>query len=108
MKKLFSLFTLVIFSFVLTACTSNPAIQTVTVYKDKMVDIPESMLRKCPTTQPPEKKAYIESDPSKREQLMTNYSIELIKNIKDCNDQLTGIAELQAKQRKIIERTNNK
>ncbi len=94
---------LVMFVVTLTGCAGNPTIQTVTVYQDKLVDIPDNLLKPCSTTQPPEKQAYIASNSSKKEQSLANYSINLIKDIKNCNEQITEIKLLQEKQRKILE-----
>lgn len=100
--KTIQFFFIVAFSFLMAACVSSPQKEVVTQYQDRIVDIPSSLLQPCPTTQPPDKAVYLQSTASKREELITNYSINLIKDVKNCNDQLKSISDLQVKERNII------
>ena len=88
----------------LSACTHVEQ-RTVTLYQDRLVDIPDTLLQQCKSTLPPSKVEFISSTHQQREQLLADYSISLLNDIRNCNDQLNGIKKLQEEQRKIITNT---
>ena len=71
--------------------------EPVTTVTTQVAVIPDQMFETCKATQPPEKAAYIEASEAKRAQMLTIYSMMLLKNVKDCDNRLQAIKALQLK-----------
>lgn len=81
-------------SLLLTACavTTPP-----TVVRDKelvYVTIPEHLTRECTPERPTSKQLYMQLKPHEREEVLADYAISLLGTIKDCNNKLAKIQEL--------------
>lgn len=83
----------------LGGCATQPSVVVKT--KPILIAIPDPLLMPCYITQPPPVTEYVNSDWSTKENLLTNYSISLIKNLSDCNIQLKNALVFQEKQQKL-------
>lgn len=92
MKTVFVLIT----TLLITACSSAPKYSTLEVSKTTVtyVTIPEELLTPCKPEKPIDTKTYLELKIWEREQLLTQYSISLLKTIKDCNLKIDKIKNL--------------
>jgi hypothetical protein len=61
----------------------------------KVVKIPESILTPCSVTAPPTKAEYLALTPQKKEQALTDYILDLHRDIRLCNIQVKKIKEFQ-------------
>lgn len=59
--------------------------------------IPDTLLVKCQASKPIPIEEYLSLDPIGRETYLTNYSVQLLGVIKDCDDRFTSIVKLQPK-----------
>ena len=90
---------------VLTACGGHETIRYVDRTVTKVVTFPDHLLEPCKAAQPPLKTTYVDATDKEREQQLTDYSILLLKNVKDCDGKITQVRELQEKQKKIYTST---
>lgn len=88
--------------FFLMGCSTAPTERVVTQVEYKTVDIPEYLLKKCKATQPPNKETYIQADPNKRLEMLTELSIFLYQDLNNCNNQIQSIEKLTSAQKEII------
>lgn len=92
---------------VLVALTGCDQINNIVIRKEYVpMTFPEKMLRKCPTTVPPSATVYAEQSIDKKEDVLTDYIVQVLKDIDNCNDQLSEIHQLQAKQLTEVEKLN--
>ena len=93
MKKI--LFILSIF--LITGCANSPS-SKLDVQDTKIIydAIPEHLLKPCESKKPISKEEYLllKRDLGERETYLTNYSIDLLGIIKDCNKQIDEIRKL--------------
>lgn len=59
--------------------------------------IPDTLLVKCQANNPIPVEEFLSLDPIGRETYLTNYSVQLLGVIKDCNDRFVSIGKLQPK-----------
>ncbi len=86
----------------LTGCATQPVVTKIDTH---IVNVPAPLLKKCKIDIPPSKDAYMQADMQGREELLTNYIIALLKDLKNCNTQLTAINTFQHTQDKIYGQT---
>lgn len=89
--------------FGLTGCATTPETRTVTEYKIKPIAVSEALLLPCSTTPPPSVDDYLYLDVTDREDLLTNYTISLIKDVELCNNRLRLIKSIQDKQLQLYQ-----
>lgn len=92
----------------LVACGSTPETRTVLKTEYRLIEVPAASLKKCEATPPPDKKNYLDSDPAGKENLLATYSISLLKDLKNCNQQIQSIIDFQNKEKLILLKTNKK
>ena len=103
MKPLIIVFLLCV-AFLLQSCGFiKTKTEVVTETKREYVTIPGYLLEPCQVSIPPEKNYYKGSDYQAKEELLTDYSLDLLTDLENCNTQLKGIMKFQDKQIKIIE-----
>lgn len=90
-------------SLFLSGCASMglEAPTIVTKTQTIVVSTPSPLLLKCPIKEPPAESDYLAVDMSGRENLLTNYTIDLLKDLKNCNDQIETISVFQTQQIKL-------
>ena len=93
--------------FFLTGCSPRVITKYETVEVYRTLDIPEEMLDNCSVSKPPEKDVYISKTFNGKEELLTNYILDLHTDIKNCNTKLGKIKQLTKEQKLILERINN-
>lgn len=72
--------------------------QVVIVKKEIIyIDIPKTLLVPCQANKPIPVEEFLSLDPIGRETYLTNYSVNLLGVIKDCNDRFTSIGKIQPK-----------
>lgn len=83
-------------TFLMTGCGIIPKYNKLEVNKTDVVyvTIPDELLKPCEPDKPLDTKSYLELKIWEREQVLTEYSISLLKTIKDCDLQITKIKEL--------------
>lgn len=79
---------------VLTACAA-PIREVVTQSKTELITIPDPMLRPCKVTTPPDQSYFADSVSVFRETILTDYTISLLGDLKNCNKQLKEIKDYQ-------------
>ena len=83
----------------LAGCAATPAKpQIITQVKTVVVATPAPLLKSCPISQPPNQTDYMAQDMSGRENLLTNYIVSLLADLKICNQQIQSISDFQQKQ----------
>jgi hypothetical protein len=103
MKK--TIFLLAPFVLLFSGCASAPqAPLTVTVVKTVVVATPAPLLRPCPISSPPSEQAYMAEDLPGRENLLSNYVISLLSNLKVCNHQIESISKFQTQQQQLYQK----
>lgn len=90
----------------LSGCSSTPVKQVVEKEVYKSLDIPSTLLVKCSISQPPDKTEYLDSNFEKKETLLTNYSIDLHRDLVVCNEQIRKIRKLTEDQKALLEKLN--
>ena len=98
-KTLFVLLTVLVV--MMTGCGTNNIKPPIIEPKTYVVSFPEALLTACVATQPPKQSVYIGSDSLGREKLLTDYTIALLKDLKNCSDQIAELRSLQEKQKQI-------
>jgi hypothetical protein len=105
MKNIVSVFKMALLAFVLSiaGCTTVPQERVVIKTETKLITVPESLLTRCEVTTPPAKGSYLAMSAQKKEETLTNYGIDLLKDINLCNTQIKKIKEFQDKQIKSFQ-----
>ena len=89
---LFALFNIM----VLGGCSFNkPLPQLVTKVETVHIKVPENLLQPCLVTRPPNPIDYLEMDYEGKENELTNFSINLLKDLNICNSQIKQIKDFQ-------------
>ena len=90
--------------FILSACGHLTPVETV-VTKTEVIhtSIPNSLLKDCSVTKPPSKVSYLAMDYAGKEDALSNYIINLLKDLKLCNTQLSEIRNYQIEQKEILQ-----
>lgn len=102
MKIMLSIFLV----FLMTGCSPRIVTKIETVTEYKSLEIDPILLQKCSMTEPPIKEVYLNSDSKQKESLLVNNILDLHKDIKNCNDQISRINKLTIEQKKLLERLN--
>lgn len=103
------LFSIIIISMIvlMTGCGSEPIKpQTLTVYQYKFVDIDESLLKPCKVSEPPSKETYPNLNFIEKENILANYSISLLRDLKICNSQISKVKETIEKEKALVIQKN--
>jgi len=81
----------------LAGCSNNvkPIKEVVVEYKYKPILLPDNLITDCSVSRPPEKDKYIEASHVLKEDLLTNYVLSLLTDLKNCNVRMKSIRELQ-------------
>lgn len=105
MKRTLSLFKVFVLAmvFAIAGCATKPQERVVIKTEIKIVKTPESMLVPCDVTAPPERATYLTLSEKKKEEALSNYALDLLKDIRLCNVQVKKIKEFQDKQVKSLE-----
>lgn len=95
MKIIFFIITCIM----LIGCDTTPKI----TYVDKYIYVkpPEEMLKNCVATKPPTKANYISSTYAQKEQLLSDYSSDLLTDITVCNVQWQTLRKWNADQEQV-------
>ena len=94
---------LILLCLALTGCAGQEVIKTVTQTKYQATKVPDEFFTKCPVTTPPKRADYVGLSYQEKENVLTTYSLTLLKDLDVCNDKLSKIKQLQDEQVKQIE-----
>lgn len=98
----FKLFTVLI-ALLLAGCGTTIQERVVIKTEIRTVKIPDTLLTPCEVTVPPQRETYINSNTKEKEKLLTDFSIDLLKDLRLCNAQIKKIRDLHKEQVKAIE-----
>jgi hypothetical protein len=76
---------------ILSGCASS---DQPTRYVDRSTSVPPALLEPCKPTTPITKDEYISRNMDERETYLALYSMDLLKDVRLCNDKLTGLKKL--------------
>jgi hypothetical protein len=62
------------------------------------------LLKPCPINTPPSQQDYMAEDLPGRENLLSNYVISLLNNLKVCNNQIESISKFQIQQEQLYQK----
>lgn len=81
---------------VLTGCATSPKYDKLEVSKVDVVyvTIPEELLTPCKPEKPLDRESYLKLKIWEREQVLIEYSVSLLKTIKECNININKIKDL--------------
>jgi len=68
----------------------------------RLVETPRHLLTKCPVTAPPARDSFIALSQKEQVDVLSTYTVNLLGDLKNCNDQIAGIATFQANEKKVI------
>lgn len=104
MKAIFNKLLLISFLLTLTGCATKTVVKEVPVYSTKTVyvSIPEILYKENKIPPPPNREVFINSTGEDREDLLTKYSLSLMKEIKACNADKRSIGELIQGQESLV------
>jgi len=94
-------------SIVMFGCSIEPPRPIVTQYQTQLVKISDVLLMPCSVSEPPDTETYILSSYIDKESILTDYSLQLLNDLKTCNDQIARIKQLQIDQDNLIKEKNN-
>lgn len=63
--------------------------------------IPDNLLTNCPASRPPEKTEFIKATDKERIKQLSSYSMDLLKDLSNCDDQILKIRVFNEKQKTI-------
>jgi hypothetical protein len=89
--------------FFLTGC-ATPQKEVVVKTEVKVITTPVSLLAQCPVTAPPSREAYRLLNFKERESKLTLYIVDLLKDLKTCNDQINSIDTYQKNEVEIYKK----
>ena len=104
MKAKFNKLFLLFFLLTLTGCATKTVVKEVPVYTTKTVyvSIPEILYKENKLPPPPSRQAFINATGEDREDLLTKYSLSLMKEIKACNSDKRSIGALIQGQESLV------
>jgi len=103
MKK--TIFLLAPFVLLFSGCATAPKTPlTVTEVKTVVISTPAPLLKPCPIKAPPSEQDYMAQDMRGRENLLSNYVISLLGDLKVCNNQIESISKFQIEQQKLYQK----
>lgn len=79
----------------LTGCASQPKVEYVSKIERVPIDLPDNLLRPCPVSQPPSRDIYTTLEYEEKENILTNYAINLLKDLKNCNEQIMRLKTIR-------------
>ena len=91
---MFSRLNLLLLVLVLSACSSVPQKETVTVTKYQYITIDDSLLQPCLPDKPMDKDSYLSLSIDQRESELTKYIIHLLSVNQQCNIQISNVRKL--------------
>lgn len=96
---------ILVMSVLLISCSLlKPQPETVTKYEVKVLDFPAALLEPCPASAPPDRNEYEQSTYQEKEDLLTNYTLELLTDLKTCNDQILKIKTIRDSQMQSVKK----
>lgn len=99
--RLMVLITILIAIAMLAGCETVP-VKPEIVYRNKFVEIPKELLKRCDSSKPPARKDYVETDDARaKEKMLTDFSIAQTNVIRKCGDTIDSIGDWNEKQKKI-------
>jgi len=93
-----------VIAFMFSGCfRCQPVIETKVVYKDKVILVapPKEVLNDISIPRPPDRELFIQSSSIDRLNMLTNYSIDLMKRLNSSNNRFRSLREWVDKQKKI-------
>lgn len=93
---------IILFVLLSVGCQNQPPAKSIIQYEVKSIKVPEVLLKPCLASEPPAIDDYIKATEQERENLLTDYTIDLLKTISICNDQISNIRQNQEAQVKIL------
>lgn len=88
---------LMMLSVLMTGCVTATETKVARVDRPVLVKIDPRLLEECPIPAPPDRDTYLASDISKRETMLTDNTIVLMKELDSCNKKIIGIKNTQQK-----------
>lgn len=92
------------FSMLLSGCITKTVFITQTKYE--VVRLPGDMLKKCPTTPPPDRAKYMAGTDEEKENTLASYNVELIGDVASCNKQIAAIKAKEEENVALTEKRN--
>ena len=86
-------------SFLLVGCQTNPIVTK--EIKTVVVSPPDVLLLECGVVKPPEKELFLSKSYTGREELLFNFSADLMKSLAKCNSQINQLRKWKTEQEKI-------
>lgn len=93
---------MLLISLLLVGCQTNPVI--VKEVKTEVISPPDSLLLDCEKVKPPEKESFLSKGYAGREEMMFNFSADLMKSLAKCNSQIMQLKKWKADQEKIYQK----
>lgn len=93
MKSLYIFFTLLLLC--LTGCATTQPAKVVTKTNVELIATPADLLLICQVTEPPNRDNYLLLSAREKEEVLTNYSGKLLKDLSLCNIQISSIKRFQ-------------
>lgn len=91
---------------ILTGCATTERVVTKT--EVKYITVPEEMLKECEVTRPPAVANYVSKTAREKEEILTTYASQLLKDLSNCSDNLDAIRKYQARQLQILKDAEKK
>lgn len=92
----------ILLAILLVGCSSTKQPDMIIKNHAVLITVPDVLLVKCEPTKPPQLNNYLDSSYKDKEDMLTNYSINLLSDINKCNNQLSSISEYQTNAAKNV------
>ena len=92
----------------LTGCVTAPQERIVVKTETKLIKTPESLLMPCEVTAPPSKTEYVSKTAQQKEATLTDYALNLLKDLRICNNQIKQVKDFQTKEAESLEKVKAK
>ena len=86
---------------ILTGCQTTRDV-VVTKTETKVIELPLHLKKKCPVTVPPDIVSYPKLTYQQKEEVLTTYTINLLGDLRNCNQQIDEIVRFEKDQIKNI------
>ena len=108
-KSIGSFFTyvvLLLLTIPITGCSTTPKERMVYKLETLYIELPDILVEDCNIPTPPDKTKYINSTDVNKENMLTEYTIELLRSIGECNNKIRTIRELNEQFKKLSRNQN--
>lgn len=85
----------------IAGCSTNPPTEVIVKTETSYKTVPKHLLQPCPIPKPVDKQVYLAMDFIEKENWLTSYSIELMKSLGLCNNQIKAIEEFDEKHNQL-------